>query len=413
MGSGGGGGDTKTTTIQDIPREFKPAYLALYNSLFAAARTAAGQQGYPQNFYQPYPVEGYDLAGGIPMQQGADGTWSVPANYGYNLPALDGNQGPITYQQPGGASSQGQGNQGTQSSLPSIFTSPYNQSGAPSWMTGTMGGRVVPESVGPTIVGQAFQGPFNAPVNPLETMGALQRAQLGASLQGIELPVMNLGLNTLSGQYLNPDTNPYLQATIQRAIQPIMQQTQEQLLPQLASEAINKGSYMGSSRRGLLEGMIAREAMNAMGNTAGQIAFENYNQERARQMAAPTTIDEAIRLGQISPELLGQAGSALRGMQQLSIEERLRQYEEAQMAPWRPILPLVAGITGTNVGQMTTTSNPPNSFQSGILGALGGGVGGAAAGYGLSQATGWDTGQSTGWGAGIGAALGGLAGAFS
>jgi len=43
MGGSGGGG---TTSIQDIPREFKPAFTALFNSAFGASRTAAGQPGF-------------------------------------------------------------------------------------------------------------------------------------------------------------------------------------------------------------------------------------------------------------------------------------------------------------------------------------------------------------------------------
>ena len=45
---GGGGSDPNTRTIQDIPAEFKPAYLQLFNSAYAASRTAAGQPGYGQ-----------------------------------------------------------------------------------------------------------------------------------------------------------------------------------------------------------------------------------------------------------------------------------------------------------------------------------------------------------------------------
>ena len=46
MGGSGGGGST--TSIQDVPAQFKPAFTNLYNSAFGAARTAAGQPGFGQ-----------------------------------------------------------------------------------------------------------------------------------------------------------------------------------------------------------------------------------------------------------------------------------------------------------------------------------------------------------------------------
>ena len=79
-----------TTTIQDIPEEFKPAFTSLFNSAFAAARTATGQ---PPPFGLGVPqTEGADQQSSFFVRNspadtlgvGGTGPFAAPTNY--NLP---------------------------------------------------------------------------------------------------------------------------------------------------------------------------------------------------------------------------------------------------------------------------------------------------------------------------------------
>jgi hypothetical protein len=267
--------------------------------------------------------------------------------------------------------------------------------------------------VGDPIVGTNFPGPFNAPPHQLEQQALDERAALGNQVRGVHNPVLEEGLRSARGDYLYAGSNPYLQSAINAATRPIDQSLFEKYLPALGSEAIQQGAYKGSSRRGLAEASLMRDAFQAKGDIASQMALQNLGRERGLQFQAPNMIDEAIRLGQLSPELSSQAGAGYRGLAQAGIEERMRQFEESIQAPFRPLLPLASIIRGTDLGTNQVTSRPSNSFQSGILGALGGGAGGAAAGYGLASGPGgFSGGQGAAIGGGLGALAGGLAGAF-
>lgn len=93
---GKAGGDRETTTIQDIPPEFKPAFLALYNSAFGAGRTAAGQAGFDPYFYpgttgavQPNNLTPLQMFGGQPgAPLGGAGAAFAPQQFGGMQPQL-------------------------------------------------------------------------------------------------------------------------------------------------------------------------------------------------------------------------------------------------------------------------------------------------------------------------------------
>jgi hypothetical protein len=216
--------------------------------------------------------------------------------------------------------------------------------------------------------------------------------------------VYNLGQAQATGAFLDPNTNPALRATIEAATRP-MYEAFERGRGQIASSAIAGGAYKGSSRRQLAEEQLLTDTQRNIGDTAAMIAYENLARERQIQQQTPEMIDAALRLQQLGPEILGQTGAGYRDLEQLLIEERLRQYEEAIEAPYRPLLPLANIVHGGNVGQLsqTTTTAGPGGFGGGITGALGG----AAAGEALNQA-----GYGGGYNALLGALAGGIGGAM-
>lgn len=87
--------------------------------------------------------------------------------------------------------------------------------------------------------------------------------------------------NTASGNYLTPDTNPYLHDTVQNAL--------EQAKSTIASQ-FNQGGRYGS---GMMAGTQARE----LGNIATGAYANAYEQERARQEAAKQALGQQFLSG--------------------------------------------------------------------------------------------------------------------
>lgn len=107
----GGGSPSKTTQVQDIPPEFKPAFTSLFNSAFGAARTAAGQPP-PFGFGQPFQGGATQVAnsitGGTPL--GDAGAFSAFAPGPFQSPFANPNIGGLPFSPfAGGFGGPGQG----------------------------------------------------------------------------------------------------------------------------------------------------------------------------------------------------------------------------------------------------------------------------------------------------------------
>lgn len=252
------------------------------------------------------------------------------------------------------------------------------------------------------LVGAPFGGGFLAQANPLELLGLSDRAALSEEFRGFHDPVLELGLAQARGDFLSPESNPFLQETINTALNPIFERFEETIRPALRSQAIEAGAFKGSSRRDIAEENAARDTQRLAAETAGLIAFENLARERQLQQQAAQRLDEAARLAQLPPELLVSSGAGFRQAEQLSLDEQLRQFEEGLIAPFRPLFPLASLIGGSNVGSTVSQPTP----DAGLAGILQGILGGAATGGSLGSFAGP-------YGAIGGGILGALSGGFA
>lgn len=102
-------------------------------------------------------------------------------------------------------------------------------------------------------------------------------------------PVMNLGgrelASTIGGDYLNPQSNPYLEGYFQQGASQIMDPFLSQTLPALKSTAMQAGRS-GGGAEALLTGKLNEGVMGQLQNLATNIYGGAYDQERARQMQA-------------------------------------------------------------------------------------------------------------------------------
>lgn len=427
----GGGSPSTTRTIQDIPSEFKPAYTSLYNSAMGAARAGAypsilqnnpiyagipsmgqlGSYGFPQaaqgmgggfgmGGYTPYPMAGTGAQpAGITSQgqrpaQGGFGQSNLMAS---TQPALTPGTGAQPTSQTGGKGGRGGGlRKGEQQQQ-----APYQLPSGNVW-----GSSQIPLAGGEPIVGQPFPGPFTAPTNPLEV--ASQMGKLGAAgqMQGLGQNLMNLGQAQAGGAFLMPQSNPFLAESMRFAMQPAVEQFTRGTLPAFESQALQSGAFKGSSARDMATAQLASDFGRNLMGTTGMMGLQNLMAERQLQQGSGQMLDEAARLMQLQPELIGQVGAGLRGFDQRMLDEALLQYQEQIQAPFRPLMPLASIIHGGDIGQSITQMTPqPSPAASGIIGALGG----AGLGANVASTAGWGN-LGTGLSSGIGGLAGGLAG---
>jgi hypothetical protein len=191
-------------------------------------------------------------------------------------------------------------------------------------------------------------------------------------------------LSTVQGDYLNPETNPYLRATQEAAIRPVQENLQQKTLPQIMGYFTNAGRY-GSNQNLATIGNAARDATRSMLDTSSNLAYRNYADERGRQQSAiQGAPDYANRRFDDYNTLLG-VGQAREGYSGNQLQDAMSRYDFSQNQPQ-----LKLGEYGGNIrqgvfgGTSTGTQTTPYFGGSNVMQGLGAGMG--VAGLGLQAA---------------------------
>jgi len=171
---------------------------------------------------------------------------------------------------------------------------------------------------------------------------------------------------TAQGDYLNPDTNPYLSYFAQKA--------QEQALPTYDTSAINAGRYGSNSYYSGKNNLLSDIANNIYGNA--------YQGERQNQLSAAQLLPQIYEMDYNDYSKLLDAGNTRRTYAEQATNEpwtRLQTYQGLINNNY-PSVPSNYGYnanSGQMLGSTYNTQGSPNT-ASNILG-------GAAAGYGLGN----------------------------
>jgi len=249
-----------------------------------------------------------------------------------------------------------------------------------------------------------FPGQFVAPPNAtqLESLGMRENVARGLP-QDLGSGVMQLGQNMAAGQFLSPESNPFLQGTINASLAPVQQDFNNRY-NQINSTFQGAGAF-DNVRRNFGINELEQDRARTLGGLSSQIAYQNYLNERNLQLQSPSLISSGAQLNQIPAEILAQVGDVRRQFAQDEIANQQAMFEEQANAPFRPLMPLSNILSAINPGA-TVKQNAPgvNKAASGITGGLGGAATGATLGTMLMPGIG------TGVGAGLGAILGGFGG---
>lgn len=201
-----------------------------------------------------------------------------------------------------------------------------------------------------------------------------------------------LGVDTIAGKYLDPESNPWLAKTGQVITDTANRNLTTGVLPALADSAIIGGAY-GGTGYGVSQGLAAGESQRAVSDALTGMYGQNYQLERDRQMGAGSLLDQANQLSLAPGTVLGGLGDMQQGWEQAGLDAAIS-------APWNG-LDRYAALLGLGQGYGTNTTTQTTPGKSGFGSFLSGATGGASAGSAFGP-----------WGAGIGGVLGGLGGLF-
>ena len=185
---------------------------------------------------------------------------------------------------------------------------------------------------------------------------------------GLNPAAVGMTGETLAGDYLSG--NPYMQEAIEYAQQPVIDAFNEQVAPGIdatfsGSGRLGSGAYAAARNRA--EDTLARNLAGA----ATSAGYQNYGDERARQMQAAALAPGLEQAGYYGIDRLGGLGGAL--------DARSQQFAQQPGQAIREYASIVNSVPYAGYGT-TTTQQPGQGFDpfSTGLGALGlmGGLGG-------------------------------------
>ena len=222
---------------------------------------------------------------------------------------------------------------------------------------------------------QYYGGPtYVAPSTTTQT--GLQALEARASLGNPLLQsAQNQLQNTVSGGFLGG--NPFFQG----AFQPAAKAAETQFhttLGDIASKSSLAGRY-GSGAMGSLQDRATGAFGQQLANTAGQLAYQNYADERARQQAATMAAPQMAQADYQDIQNLLQAGQLREGYTGQQQQADMAKFNFLQNQPQQNLqnyLSLVYGNPLGRVASSTTSGAADTSTLQNVLGlaAVGGGL---------------------------------------
>ena len=238
--------------------------------------------------------------------------------------------------------------------------------------------------------GQTFVGPSQ------QTQAALAAAQQRATMGNPLVPAaQQAAQQTIQGGFLGG--NPFFEGAFRGATAGA-QTAYQDATQQALSNASRAGRY-GSGAMGTALDRAGGVFANALTNTAGQLAYQNYDTERGRQQAMIGAAPGLAAADYSDINQLLQTGQAAEGYQETAMQDAVNRFNFAQQAPYMKLQSYLSGAYGAPMGTQGSVTTP--SFgRNRTAGALGGAATGAAIGSAFGP-------MGTAIGGGIGA-LGGL-----
>lgn len=240
--------------------------------------------------------------------------------------------------------------------------------------------------------GQTFVAPSTTTQTGLQALEA--RAQAGNPLLGGAQSALG---QTISGGFLGG--NPFFQGAFAPAAQAATQQFQS-TLGDIASRSSLAGRY-GSGAMGNLQDRASGQFAQALANTAGNLAYQNYEAERARQQQAIGMAPSMAQADYQDIQNLLQAGQIREGYTGQQLQADINRFNFLQNAPQQNLANYLNAVYGNPLGRSTSTTQTGTADTSTLQNLLG--IGSIAAGIYKSPnlvsdiKSGWNW-LTSGWG---------------
>lgn len=217
--------------------------------------------------------------------------------------------------------------------------------------------------------GETFVAPSQTTQAGLQALET--RALAGNPLTGLAQQQLQ---GTLGGAYLSG--NPFFQGAFAPAAQAAQQQFKS-TLGDIGSKASLAGRY-GSGAMGNLENRAAGQYAQALTNTAGQLAYQNYEQERARQQQAIGAAPQLAATDYQDIQNLLQAGQIREGYTGQQLGADIQRFNFLQNQPQQNLQNYMSLVYGNPLGRVGSTTASGAADTSTLQKVLGTAATGAA-----------------------------------
>jgi hypothetical protein len=235
---------------------------------------------------------------------------------------------------------------------------------------------------------QSYQGQRIAEMTSQQNQGLSQIQNRAVNGSPEENAARQNYTDTMSGKYLSPGSNPYLQATVQQGMDDV-------------SGKIN--SQFGGSNYGTT---AHQETLTRnLGQVANDAYGQNYVNERNNQMKQSALLPQYQNIDYNNAQQLTGVGDIYRQESQDVLNNKYSDWAAAQNQPYRQldVLGNALGAAVNGQGSVQSSGYQSNPYTANRYASA---IGGGLAGYGLGSSIG---GEGS-YGGAIGAGLGGLLG---
>jgi hypothetical protein len=210
--------------------------------------------------------------------------------------------------------------------------------------------------------GQTFVSPSQTTQTGLQALE--QRAMQGSPLVG--QAQQQIG-NTISGNYLSG--NPFFQGAFAPAAQAATQQFNT-AIGDISSAASKAGRY-GSGAMGSLQDRASGQLAQSLSNTAGQLAYQNYADERGRQQAATMAAPGFAQADYQDIQNLLAAGQAREGYTGQQLQSDIARFNFGQNAPQQNLATFLSSVYGNPMATLKSTTQSGSADTSTLQNLLG------------------------------------------
>jgi hypothetical protein len=210
--------------------------------------------------------------------------------------------------------------------------------------------------------GQTYVSPSQTTQTGLQALE--QRAMQGSPLVSQAQQQIQ---NTIGGNYLSG--NPFFQGAFAPAAQAATTQFQK-AIGDIGSAASKAGRY-GSGAMNTLQDRASGQLAQQLSNTAGQLAYQNYADERARQQAATMAAPGMAQADYQDIQNLLAAGQAREGYTGQQLQSDIARFNFQQNAPQQNLSAFLSSVYGNPMANLKSTTQSGTSDTSTFQNLLG------------------------------------------